>query len=72
MNRENEDLTAHNLAVLRLVADNAGNTTLAEITDRAISTQDEDEVEALFRLYHQEFPDDALVTTIWGNTRVRR
>ena len=72
MNRENEALTSHDLTLLRQVAVHAGNSTLVEMTDRACSTRDKEEVEAVLRLYHQEFPDDALDKGIWCNTRVRR
>jgi hypothetical protein len=72
MNQANERLTIRDLARLRQVAVNAGNTTLVELTDRVCSTGDEEEIESLLRLYHEEFPDDDLVNGIWCNTRVRR
>jgi hypothetical protein len=72
MNQANKNLTSHDLTFLRQIAVAAGNTTLVEITNLALSTGDEAEAESLLRLYHQEFPDDALVSGIWCNTRVRR
>jgi hypothetical protein len=64
--------TSHDLRFLRQVAVNAHNTALVELTDRVFARPNDEEVESLLRLYHQEFPDDALVNGIWCNTRVRR
>jgi hypothetical protein len=72
VNQANKALTSHDLTFLRQVAVNAGNRVLVEMTNLALSTDDEEEAEAILRLYHQEFPDDALVNGIWLNTRVKR
>ena len=72
MNQANKDLTSHDLRFLRQVAVDAGNRVLFEMTNLALSTGDEEEDEAILLLFHQEFPNDALVNGIWRNTRVRR
>jgi hypothetical protein len=56
MNQANKDLTSRDLTFLRQIAANACNSDLVEMTNLALSTGDEEEVEAILRLFHQEFP----------------
>lgn len=72
MNQANKNLTSRDLIFLRRVAVKADNNALVELTDRVCAAKDEEEIESLLPLYRQEFPDDALVSGIWCNARVRR